>query len=114
MNHLNEDELVELYYGEGTEAGDAHLNACRECSAEYARCKRSLDAIGSTDLPGRDADYGNRVWETLRPKLIPYEKKKHNWQGWLNWKAAALMAGCAIVLAAVFLGGRYWEQLSTK
>ena len=32
MKHLSEDELIELYYGEGTSAANAHLRACRECS----------------------------------------------------------------------------------
>jgi uncharacterized membrane protein YcjF (UPF0283 family) len=45
--------------------------------------------------------------------LIPYQKTV-NWRAWANWKAAAMLAACAIILAAVFLGGRYWERFSTK
>lgn len=114
MKHLGEDELIELYYGEGTSAADTHLKACRECSARYGRLKRSLDAIDLRSVPQRSADYGDRIWEALGPQLIPYHKKTAGWRGWANWRAAALLASCAIVLVAVFVGGRYWERISTK
>jgi uncharacterized membrane protein YcjF (UPF0283 family) len=114
MSHLSEDELIEMYYGEGSSAADAHLKGCRECSAQYGKFKRSLDAIGSADVPQKSADYGDRVWQTLRPQLIAYQKKKAAWASWTHWRAAAMLAGCAIVLAAVFVGGRYWERITAK
>ena len=114
MNHVGEDDLVDLYYGEGTSAAEAHLKACRECAAQFSRFKRSLDAIESTPLPPRSADYGERVWKRLEPQLIPYAKKTTPWRSWTHWRAAALLAGCAIVLATVFLGGRYWERFTTN
>jgi hypothetical protein len=113
MSHLTDDELTELYYAEGTSAADAHLKACQECSAQYSKVKRSLDAIESPAMPQRGPDYGDRVWERLQPQLIPYEKKTSGWRGWANWKAAALVASC-VLLIAVFFGGRYWERISTK
>ena len=114
MKHLGDDELVELYYGEGTGESSAHLEACRECSAQYARFKRSLDAIDSAEVPQRNADYGDHIWEALQPQLIPYPKKTEGWRHWTHWRAAILLAGCAMLLAAVFLGGRYWERITTK
>jgi hypothetical protein len=114
MKHLSEDELIEHYYGEATGDVDAHLKACRECSAHYAKFSRSLDAIGSTAVPQRGADYGDRVWERLSTELIPYQKKASGWRGWANWRAAALLVGCTMALSIVFLGGRYWERITTK
>jgi hypothetical protein len=114
MKHLEEEELVELYYGEAAGAADAHLKACRECSTRFARFKSSLDAIDSTVVPQKSAEYGDRVWETLRPQLIPYQKKTIGWRGWMNWRTASLLAGCAVVLTLVFLGGRYWERIGAK
>lgn len=114
MKHLGEQEMIEMYYGEGTGEADAHLKACRECAAQFTRLKRSLDAIDSGVVPQRAADYGDRVWETLQPQLIPYEKKTSGWRSWTHWKAAAMLAGCAMVLAAVFFSGRYWERITTK
>jgi hypothetical protein len=114
MKHLIEDELVELYYGEGTTAANAHLGACRECSRKYAEFSRSLEEIRPAAVPKRGADYGERVWQTLRSQLIPYEKKTAGWRGWAGWKAAAMTVACVMLLAAVFLGGRYWERGTTK
>lgn len=114
MKHLGEDELIELYYGEGTSEADVHLKACRDCSALFAKFRRSLDAIGTAEVPQRGADYGDRVWATLSPRLIPYEKRAPGWRGWMHWRAAAMVAGCALVLAIAFLGGRYWERITTK
>lgn len=114
MKHLGEDELIEVYYGDSTSADNAHLKVCRECSAHYAMFKQSLDAIRPETVPQRSANYGEHVWETLRPQLIPFQKKRISWLGWSQWRAAALAVGCAVLLAAVFLGGRYWERIATK
>jgi hypothetical protein len=114
MNHLGDEEMVELYYGEGTSAHEAHLKACRQCSAQYAEFKRSLDAIAPISVPQRNAEYGDRVWTNLRSQLIPYQKRTAGWRSWANWKTVAVAARCAIALAAVFLGGRYWERFATK
>lgn len=114
MTHLGEDELIEIYYGEGTTADNEHLRACRECSTQYSHFKQSLDALGPVTVPRRGAEYGDRVWEKLRPQLVPYGKESPHWLGWTNWRAAALLASCAILLTGVFLGGRYWERVTTK
>ena len=115
MSHLTNDELIELYYGEATSAANTHLQACRTCSANYAELKLSLDAIQTETVPHRSAEYGEHVWENLRPQLIPYQKKRSTgWRGWATWRAAALLTGCAVLLAAVFLGGRYWERNTAK
>ena len=114
MKHLSEDELVELYYGEGESAADAHVKACRECSAQFGKLKKSMDAIDVTAVPGRGADYGERVWQKLSPGLIPYENKAAGWGTWMNWRRAVWVASCAMMLAAVFAGGRYWERNKAK
>lgn len=119
MKHLSEEELVELYYGEGEDDASAHVKACGECGAQFAELKRSLDAMRPIDVPHKDAQYGERVWQALEPRLIPYEKKRRGWFswgwfGWSQWKAATLALGCAMLLAAAFVGGRYWERITTK
>jgi hypothetical protein len=114
MKHLDEDELIELYYGEVTNAANTHLRVCRECSATYSELKNHLDAIPRTPVPQRSADFGERIWETLRPRLAPYERENTGWRHWAYWRAAGLALGCTLLLAATFLGGRYWERYSTK
>lgn len=114
MKHLGEDEFIDLYYGEAATAANTHLRACRDCSAKYAEFKQSMDSIQVPVAPKQDADYGERVWETLRPQLIPYEKKAAHWHGWTQWRVAALTLSFAVLLTAAFLGGRYWERTSAK
>lgn len=112
MKHLGEDEFIDLYYGEAPTAANTHLRACRDCSAKYAEFKHSMDTIEVPLVPKQGADYGDRVWETLRPQLIPYAKQTARWLGWTEWRVAALTVSFAILLTAAFLGGRYWEQKS--
>lgn len=114
MNHLSDDELIDTYYGESPSAGNSHLQVCRQCSGRYAELKQSLDAIRPPAAPERTAEYGERVWETLRPRLIPYEKRPASWLAWRRWRAAALAVSCAMLLVAAFLGGRYMERITTK
>jgi uncharacterized membrane protein YcjF (UPF0283 family) len=114
MKHLSEDELIELYYGQGASAANTHLHACRECSAQYAEFKRSLDAVRPAVVPHRSGEYGEHVWQSLEPRLVPYQKTTSGWSRLSHWKAAVLTVGCAMLLAAVFLGGRYWERNTAK
>lgn len=114
MKHLSEEEQMEMYYDEGSEAVKAHLKACRECAAEYAKFKRSLDSIKSEDVPQRGPDYGDFVWQALRPQLIPYEKKTAGWRGWNWWKTATAAVACLALMMVAFLGGRYWEHSKTS
>jgi len=117
MKHLSEDEQMEMYYDEGSEEAKKHLTACRGCAAEFAKFKRSLDAIKPEEVPQRGPDYGDQVWRALEAKLISYEKKVSGWQrltDWMSWRAAAIAVGCAVLLAAAFVGGRYWEFVKNK
>jgi hypothetical protein len=122
MKHLSEEDLVELYYGEGAPSASGHLQTCRQCTAQYTKLKQSLDGIRLQSLaaippaagPGQKAQYGERVWEELRPQLIPYQKKAVGWHGWAQWRAVTLVVGCWMLLAAAFVGGRYWERHAAK
>ena len=114
MKHLSEEELIELYYGEGASAANTHLAACHECSAQYTEFKRSLDAVRPAEVPHRSVEYSERVWRNLEPRLVPYQKPKPGWSRWSHWRGAVLAVGCGVLLAAVFLGGRYWERNTAK
>ena len=114
MKHLNEEELIEVYYGEADAGHVAHLAGCQECSAQMTELKRDLEGARMV-VPERGAEYGEQVWEALRPRLIPYEKKTRGWarvfgKGWTQWKVAVLALGCAALVGAAFVGGRIWER----
>jgi hypothetical protein len=110
MKHLSDEDQLDIYYQEGSEAAKAHMRACRDCSTKYATFKRSLDAIQTEEVPQRGPEYGDCVWQALRPQLIPYEKKPARWHGWSWWKSATAVAACLALLTAGFIGGRYWEH----
>lgn len=114
MNHLGEEEFLDLYCGEGARSVKAHLEVCGECSAQYARFKQGLALIKPTAGSKRSADYGEQVWKTLRPGLTPYQEKISPRWSWAQWRAGALAVGCALLLAVAFFGGRYWGRLETK
>lgn len=114
IKHLSEEELIDLYYGEAWQTASAHLQACRVCAAQYAELKQSLDAINTIQIPKKSAQYGEQLWGTLLPRLIPYEKKVSAWREWAQWRAITLSLGCAMLVAAAFVGGRYWERHTAK
>ena len=114
MKHLNEEELIELYYNEATTAAHVHVQACRECSTQYADLQRDLNAVKAEQAGPRGTEYGERVWQALRPQLVAYEKRPARWQYWVQWKSVAVAAGCAALLAIAFVGGRYWERHTNR
>jgi hypothetical protein len=114
MKHLSEEELIEVYYGEAPGAASEHVQGCRECGAQLAELQRDLEGARMTAVPARSADYGERVWQALRPQLIPYGTKRSGWRGWVQWRAAVLAVGCAALVAAAFVGGRVWERHAAK
>jgi hypothetical protein len=60
------------------------------------------------------SEYGQQVWTALRPRLIPYTKPAPAWKSWTYWRTPTMAIGSAVLLAAVFLGGRYWERATAK
>ncbi|MGC2637685.1 MAG: hypothetical protein WA294_10945 [Acidobacteriaceae bacterium] len=114
MKHLSEDELVELYYGEAPQSAWTHEQACRECSSRFAELQQSLDAIRSAPPARRSPDYGERVWDSLRPRLIAYKTSSRGWGVWGRGRAAVLVMSCLLLMAGAFFGGRYWERTTAK
>ena len=114
MKHLNEEELIELYYNEATTAAHVHLRACRECSTQYSELQRDLDGVKAAQVGPRGAVYGERVWQALSPQLTAYPKKPARWRSWVQWKSVAVAASCAALLAIAFVGGRYWERHTNR
>jgi hypothetical protein len=111
MKHLNDEELIALYYGEPVEDPDArrHLAQCEACAGSYAELKQDLEGIRTAEAPPRGAEYGEKVWQTLRPSLVAYERPRRGWFG-ISWKAAGLATACAVLIALGFVGGRFWER----
>ncbi|HWA95050.1 MAG TPA: hypothetical protein VG844_10665 [Terracidiphilus sp.] len=114
MTHLSEEQIVDLYYGEGTSEAGKHVAVCRTCAAEYARLEQSLNAITAVEIPRKGEDFSEQVWQSLKPQLIPYEMKRAGWFSWTKWRSASVAVVCIVLLATVFVGGRYWERFTAK
>jgi hypothetical protein len=119
MNHPNEEELI-AYHGskpKKREAITAHVADCPQCRAELARIDAVLAALSSLPVPDPGADYGQRVWQRIAPRLP--ERRPARWRefasssnfaaGWRAWLAPRRLAafGAVAALAIVaFVAGR--------
>ncbi|RZU41941.1 hypothetical protein [Edaphobacter modestus] len=118
MKHLNEEQLINYYYGESEAAAaiDTHLRECRDCAKEYAALTNDLSAIAPSPTPIRDADYGAQVWQSIRSSVPVYEapRKRHSWfalHPMLNsWSSGLAVAAACVLIAAAFFAGRQWEH----
>lgn len=98
MDHVSEDQLVLLYYGEpGVDEVRAHVEACADCRTEYQALQRLLNTMDAGSVPERDADYGRRVWATVSARA---RVRRYAWRTF-----GALAAGLLVGLALQFPAG---------
>lgn len=97
MDHVSEEELVLLYYGEPEGAGTRqHVDACAACREEYQALQRLLNTMDAGAVPDRDADYGRRVWEAVEARV---RVRRYAWSA-LGALAAGLLVGVALHVGA--------------
>jgi hypothetical protein len=110
MNHLNENDIVLLYYGESANHGEAvlHLEQCEQCRAEYDRVKDLLETVGSVPVPDLSAEQIDALWTRLRPQLET--RSKFTRVSWIPGRRWAIAAGIAAGLLAAFMLGRFWPH----
>jgi len=111
MKHVTDEQLILHHYREGDDwqGVQGHLDSCSICRDRHEELVRLLAAVHPAPVPERDADYGRRVWQRLRPRLA--QRPRFSW-GWLRepfqlpalprW---ALAPAVALLLLAVFWVG---------
>jgi hypothetical protein len=115
MSHLSEQDLILHYYGETEDPArvERHLDTCPVCRAAYGALERVLNIVDAAPVPERGASYVADVWRHVRPHVgqafsLPpgFSPQRRRW-GWatLRWPAGAV--ACAVLLAGVFLAGRF-------
>jgi hypothetical protein len=98
MEHLNQEELILLHYGEAIRSGTReHLLACQSCRAESDRLRRILDAVDDVEMEDLAPAWEAHFWNRLRWKLERRPRAR------FAWAAAA-------VLVVAFLAGRVFER----
>jgi len=104
MNHLNEEQLVFYYYGEGA-AGEVeeHIGTCESCRGAYHALQRVLNSVDSLPVPERSADYEAQVWRKLATHL---PRQRSFAARWFAWRPMAVAAAMAVLVVAAYLAGR--------
>lgn len=104
MNHLSEEQLVLLYYGESAEAGaiDQHLGECEACRTEFRALQLVLNTVDSAPVPDRGADYGQQVWQRIEKRIGHGvgKRKTRLFAQWWIWAPAM----SALLVGAFFIG----------
>lgn len=91
MQHLTDEDLVLIYYGESPRA---HVDECAECRDRFHQLQRLLNTMDAAPAPERDAAYGARVWENVRMR----ESRRAGRIGWAWVGAIAAAALLAVML----------------
>jgi hypothetical protein len=102
MSHLNQEELVLIYYREPGVPADAasHLAECAQCRADFDTLSETLNTCLEWTAPEPPLDFGRSVWERLAPQLVEQRRTVHPLRMWL-----AIAAG-VILLIGAFVAGR--------
>ena len=120
MNHLSQDELIELYYREDAPEGARHMDTCSECARKYEALQADLADMKALDPPFLPENYGEMVWNSisgqvpvhagLRRPLFQRVLPRQSWLRQPLWIGLSVAATCALLAAAAFYAGRLWEH----
>lgn len=109
MNHLSEEQLIELYYSRSGPEAARHLDACSACARAYEALQADLADLKPVEAPARDEHYGQQVWQSIADRLPSYASPKRVWFRQPLWIGLSAASICALLIAA-FYAGRVWEH----
>ncbi|HSE13374.1 MAG TPA: hypothetical protein VLB69_12130, partial [Rudaea sp.] len=113
MNTISDNDLILYFYRDGLDASrmreiDDALFASPELRARYTRLQRMLQTVDAEPAPGPDAQFVERVWQRLDPRLASLGAPRAH-TGWrarllgtlhsLVAPRAAFAAACMLLLA---------------
>jgi hypothetical protein len=105
VSHLEDDDLVLHYYGEGDGACVPHLETCPECRARLESLRAALGRVPD-EVPEPGPDYEDRLWERIRPGLA-LSPAADSPRRSVPWQRIVIPAGLAASLVLAFLLGRH-------
>lgn len=105
MNHLSEQDLILLYYGESDEAEGArrHLQECPLCAQEAKALRETLELMDSLDIPEPRPGLERELWSKLAPEVSISARQSRGW-GW-KWRWVPAL-GLAMALIALLVNSR--------
>lgn len=115
MEHLSEEQLIELYYGQirgakGSTPGSRHLGMCSACTRAYEGLRTDLGDLRPLAVPSRSDAYGRQVWETIADRLPSFASPKRPWYRQTLGIGLMATAACAFLVVSSFFAGRQWEH----
>ncbi|HEY6490340.1 MAG TPA: hypothetical protein VIY99_14540 [Terracidiphilus sp.] len=110
MNHLSEEQLIELHDHEDSPDAARHLDSCSECARAYEALRADLADLTSAAVPPRDAHYGEHVWQAIADRLPVYAQAPNPWYRRPLWLGMCSAAACSVLVVAAFYAGRTWEH----
>jgi hypothetical protein len=110
MKHLTEEELVEKFYGVDAGGAGLHLRECAYCAAAFEVMESDLATIRPMNVPERDENYEERMWGRVEGALPARRAEKPRVRRVAFWRTMAYAAGCAVLVAGAFYGGRVYEH----
>jgi hypothetical protein len=115
MSHLREEELIEYFYtrDEAGARASRHVEDCAECAVAYAALRADLEEMEFAQPPTRDAGYGERVWESLAPRLSAYPAPQRSWLRSGFWMGLSYATACGLLVSSAFIAGTLWEKNQT-
>lgn len=112
MKHMTEEELIAYREGEASQRATiaAHLAGCDECRAELERIEAVLAALDTLPVPDPGADYGQRVWQQIAPRLP--ERPARWWQVWFEPQRLTAAGAVVALVIAAFIAGRVTKPVN--
>lgn len=110
MNHLSEEQLIELYYSEDGPEAVNHLDACIPCARAYEALQSDLADMKPVAVPTRGEHYGDHVWASIADRLPSYATEKKSWFQQPLWLGTGAAAAGLLLVAGAFYAGRLWEH----
>jgi hypothetical protein len=110
MNHLSDEQLIDLYYSEDGPEAARHLDECTQCARAYAALQGDFADLKSVDPPPRDDSYGEQVWQAIAHRLPIYAARPRPWFRHALGLGLSAAAACTLLVAAAFYAGRVWEH----
>jgi len=114
MKHIQDDDMVLHYYGEGDDrrAVEGHLSECAACRERFDSLARDMASMGTMEMPERGDEYGASVWARIQPRLEAAPDRRW-WESLfpvrLTWPRLAIAGSVATLMMAAFVAGRYWQ-----
>jgi hypothetical protein len=113
MNHLDEEQLIALYYGEAhrPDALRSHLRVCAVCRENFESLQRTLSALKNLPIPERDPNYGSQVWYAIAQRLNASSQLNQGPRSaWFGLRRLAAIGALAAAIIVAFFAGRYWPR----